>query len=161
MKWLVVSILIGFSVKASAQTSFSKIGQFSDVESDDEGEHCLGTSIELWKISDSNLIGMIDIHEGLCGDPPCSFIKGKITNNRLEVSATDSIWDELYSFKGQIKKGHLKGILNSKPIDLKIEKDGHSRNWDKDITSWCERWSKVHRCKGIMEYCKDLPKKNN
>jgi hypothetical protein len=153
MRWFIFALLFSQSIYSSPQKIFSKIGEYSDVDSDDDGEHCDGTSISLWKTNDTNLVGLIDIHSGLCGDPPCSLIRGKYKNKRLEFQATDSIWGEIYSFEGSIKRGHLKGKLNLDSINLKKEKEKYASEWEKDMASWCKFWSKVPRCQGVKNIC--------
>ena len=159
MKWVVFTIIIILSGQPDAQSLFSKLGEFSNVDYEDDSEHCLGTSTTIWRIDSINLVGVIDIHEGLCGDPPCSFIRGKIENNQLEFTATDSIWGEYYSFSGVIENDSLIGKLNLISVNLKKEKDDIPGDWDMSLSNWCKMWSKVHRCNGVKKFCRDLPKK--
>jgi hypothetical protein len=159
MRWLLLAMLLSQPIYPKGHKTFIKVGGFSDVASGDEGEHCNGTSISLWKTNDSDLVGLINIHSGLCGDPPCSIVKGKYKNNRFEFQATDSIWGEFYSFEGLIKRGHLQGKLNSDSISLKKEKEEYVDDWEKDMASWCKFWSKVGRCQGVKNLCDNSSEK--
>jgi hypothetical protein len=153
MRWLMFAFFISQSIYSKPHSIFSKVGEYSNVGSDDEGEHCDGTSISMWKINDSNIVGLIDIHSGLCGDPPCSLIEGEYKNNRIKFQATDSIWGEIYSFEGSIKHGRLKGKLNSDSLNLKKEGEKYAGDWEKDLDSWCKFWSKIPRCQGVKNIC--------
>ncbi len=144
-----ILLLLSISSVASAEDSLRFLGSYDNVESS-TGEHCNGTSISLWQINDGQIIGLLDIHSGLCGDPPCSILRGSINSNSVSFNTSVPVYNELYSFTGKIINTELTGSLNS--LKTTFHENSFKLHF-KDITSWCSLWSKVSRCSGVKEYC--------
>jgi hypothetical protein len=60
-------LFAGVSTSRPQQREVTPVGCFTNVRSD--GEHADGYSVQLWLIQ-GKIIGMIDYHRGLLGDPP-------------------------------------------------------------------------------------------
>lgn len=142
--------MITFSSAQGAEDKFVYLGTYNNVRSTDTG-HCYGTSVLLWEMNDKKVIGLLNTDMGLCGDPSCSILNGKIENRKLSFNTTVPVYEQLYSFDGDITKDKITGLLNNANASLK----NSSFDWPyKNISEWCSAWSKVQRCGGVKEYCK-------
>lgn len=146
---LITLLLLSISSITSADEIFKSLGSYDNVKASNTG-HCYGTSISLWKIKNNKIIGLLDIHADLCGDPPCSVVQGSIKNNTVSFKTNMPIYDKSYSFTGNISNAELSGSLNK--IKSKFNINSFSQSY-KDIKSWCSAWSKVSRCNGVKKYC--------
>jgi hypothetical protein len=88
--------------KPEQQGTIKAIGCFANVRSD--GEHADGFSVRLW-LRGGEIIGLIDYHRGLMGDPPM----GILTDVRFE-SSTGKL-----SFKAKLSSG-LHSCRNHKSV---------------------------------------------
>jgi len=149
-KNLLTSLLIFLlSNVATGEEIFKHLGSFENFRSTETG-HCYGTSISIWELNDKEIIGLLDVHAGLCGDPPCSFLQGDINNNEISFKTNVPIYNELYSFKGKFTNNELSGQLNNSNATLKSSSFTLPY---KDIKNWCSTWSQIPRCSGVKEYC--------
>ena len=147
---LTIFLSLFISSITNADEAFKKLGSYDNVKASKTG-HCYGTSISLWRVKKDKIIGLLDIHAGLCGDPPCSFIQGNIKNDIISFKTSEPIYDKFYSFTGNISNNELIGSLN------KIKSTFNANTFPqpyKNIKSWCEAWVKVSRCSGVKAYCK-------
>ena len=135
---------------SEAETVFRYLGTYDNVRSSDTG-HCYGTSVRLWELNNKEVVGLLNISMGLCGDPPCSFLNGTVVNDKLAFESSAPVYNELYSFDGNITKTSLSGLLNGSKATL----DNSSlKSASKNIKEWCSAWSQVQRCDGVREFCK-------
>ena len=138
------------------------VGAFANVRSDDEGEHCGGYSVSLWKYRGERIIGLLDVHSGLCGDPPC----GAIADARLDSSSgrlafSTSVSGRRLAFDGKLTPRALEGRLDDTAVMLPVDTSHEPAPWDTSAKSWCDFWSRVRRCTGVRELCESLkPGKN-
>jgi len=132
-----------------AKGGFKHIGSFDNVKSE-TGEHCSGYSVSLWSMGDS-IIGLLDYHAGLCGDPPCSVVIGEIDKNNITFTTTQPIYDIDYKYKGEIEQNKLIGKINDTMITMKSYDYAVSHD---SLENWCSFWSTVPRCVGVKEFCK-------
>jgi len=146
---LIILLSLSLSSIAIADELFKKLGSYDNVKASKTG-HCYGTSISLWKVKEDKIIGLLNIHSGLCGDPPCSVVQGSIKNNIILFNTTMPIYDKLYSFTGNISNNELSGSLNK--IKSTFNANSFPQSY-KNIKSWCEAWVKVSRCRGVKKYC--------
>jgi hypothetical protein len=125
-KLLVVLVFLTFAGTVRAQTSelpVKALGNFMRVESD--GEHASGYNVELWKQGDK-IIGLINAHDGLIGDPPAGLLENVRYDRRtgkfsftaklsLAVTLDDNYQSiptrELFEFHGILSKTRLTGNL--------------------------------------------------
>ena len=68
------SVLILLTALNGLAQEIKPLGSYDYVRSSDGGDHCYGYSLQLWQYRDQ-LLGLLDIHEGLCGDPPCGVLQ--------------------------------------------------------------------------------------
>lgn len=99
------------------------LGMYSHVESGDGGEHCNGYGVELWN-HNGLLIGMIDHHRGLCGDPPVGLLddmsydresgslsfRAKLTDGWTGSNLSEPSKD-IIVFRGAVTNSELKGTI--------------------------------------------------
>ena len=147
---LILSIVLSFSPSVGSEESFKYLGTFDNVKSTNTG-HCYGASVSIWDLGDKNIIGLLNIDMGLCGDPLCSILNGTIDNNKIKFKTSVPIYNELYVFDGYIAKKELSGSLNGSNSTLNQRSFNLSY---KNIKEWCSMWSKISRCGGVKEYCK-------
>lgn len=149
-KYILATLLILLITNiALGEEKLTHLGNFVGVRSTDTG-HCYGTSISLWELKNNQLVGLLDVHAGLCGDPPCSIIQGSIKNNTVSFKTNVPIYDKLYSFSGKISNNELFGQLNNEKT---LFKSDSYKSLYKNIKSWCSAWSQISRCSGVKEYC--------
>ena len=134
------------------------VGNYRDVSSKDGGEHCAGYSLGLWKYRDQ-ILGLLDVHAGLCGDPPCGVIRDASLDlriGRLEFWA--SIGGEWIQFEGTLTQDAVDGVFNRERARLALDTDGMSSSFEpnRNILAWCKFWSSVPRCSGVRELCRSV-----
>jgi hypothetical protein len=147
---LAIGLMITLFGAQGAEDKFTYLGTYDNVRSTDTG-HCYGTSILLWEMNDEKIIGLLNSDMGLCGDPPCSILNGKIVNGKLSFNTTVPVYEQLYSFEGNIEKTQITGLLNNAITSLTNSSFNQSYN---NLNEWCSAWSKIQRCGGVKEYCK-------
>jgi hypothetical protein len=152
-RWLLVAALLA---AGSAQADdFRLVGGFGDVESRDGGEHCHGYSLGLWRHGD-RLLGLFDVHEGLCGDPPCAAIgAARLDPATGELAFTAVVRDEPFAFDGRLSKAGVEGALNGKRVQLVPDTLGvyQDNPTDTSFAAWCGFWRTVGRCEGVAQLC--------
>ena len=125
------------------------VGSFANVQSRD-GEHCYGYSLELWR-HNGKLIGLLDHHQGLCGDPPCEALRNvsyDARSGRLSFSALD------VNFTGTLRRDDVVGTIGGDRVRLARDRDDPTdAKWDKSLAAWCTFWSSVSRCTGVRQVC--------
>jgi hypothetical protein len=143
------------SVLEARAQEFSALGSFENVRetSISEEPHCYGWSLELWRYR-GHILGLLDRHAGLCGDPPCQTVTDvsyDAKSGRLAFAAF------AMSFVGTLRTNELVGTLGTERVRLKRSKmppmDAAS---DRSLDAWCQFWRGVRRCKGIGELCRAL-----
>ena len=143
------------SVPEARAQEFSALGSFENVRetSISEEPHCYGWSLELWRYR-GHILGLLDRHAGLCGDPPCQTVTDvsyDAKSGRLSFAAF------AMPFAGTLRKNELVGTLGTERVRLK-----RSKMWpmdaasDKSLDAWCQFWRGVRRCKGTGELCQAL-----
>jgi hypothetical protein len=134
---LVLGFMICFIISAADAViaqEVKAVGCFSNVQSN--GEHADGYSVELW-ISGGKIIGFVDHHRGLVGDPPMGILSNVQYDSRtgrisFEAKISDGVHldnelrqtpsHDLISFDGFLKSDRLqgdimlKGNVDSKPV---------------------------------------------
>ncbi len=145
-----VLLLVG----STAPAQFRPIGSFDNVrQSTGEESHCYGYSLELWRHNRS-IVGLLDRHEGLCGDPPCEALRD-VTHDpgtgRLTFSALDQ------KFTGTLRRDDVVGTLNSARVRLARDRN-FPLDSDQGFSEWCEFWRGVRRCRGVDEVCRSSGK---
>ena len=143
------------TISASAQ-DLQHLGRFHNVSSQDRGEHCSGYSLGLWKYRDA-VLGLLDVHAGLCGDPPCAVIDDAALDpkaGRLRFSA--SIDGQKIQFEGTMAQAAIEGLFNARRTHLARDTQGASEDFEpnRSLAAWCRFWSSVPRCRGVRELCK-------
>lgn len=101
------------ALAASAQ-DLRYLGSFHNVSSGDGGDHCEGYSLGLWKFRD-HLLGLLDVHAGLCGDPACGAIRDAVlegSTDRLRFSSSIG-WQKI-EFDGSLTDGAVEGDVQRK-----------------------------------------------
>ena len=131
-------------------------GGYESVVTRDGGEHCHGYSIALWRHR-GGLFGLLDVHGGLCGDPPCGVIRDvrhDTTSGALEFQAT--VGEQRLRFRGSMSRKALVGRLGADRINLAHTPTNNSAHLSQDRTldGWCQFWQTVPRCSGVREFCK-------
>jgi hypothetical protein len=134
------------------------LGNFDNVSSNDGGEHCAGYSLGLWKHR-NEVIGLLDVHAGLCGDPPCAVIRDAALDpktGRLRFSS--SINGQKIQFRGTMTRGAVDGVFNGEPARLVLDREGTSDDFEADRTlpAWCKFWGSVPRCSGVQDLCESI-----
>jgi hypothetical protein len=147
---ITLSIFLSVSTPIFASEDIKRIGSFDNVKSN-TGEHCYGYSVSLWETDDS-VVGLLNHHAGLCGDPQCSIITGEIDNSNLTFTAAQPIYGVSYTYEGVIEKDSLEGTLNGS--NLTMEANEYPAGSYQSLEKWCEFWSTVSRCVGVKEFCK-------
>ena len=146
---MVLAMLVG--PPAAAAQELTLLGSFDNVRSSSSEEpHCYGYSMTLWA-DGSGLLGLFDVHEGLCGDPPCATLQNisfERRTGRLSFSAT--IGSKL-EFSGTLRRDDVIGRLNGKRIRLARRRD-HPHT-PTSLVEWCAFWRSVPRCAGVADFC--------
>ena len=149
------------------------IGCFANVQSD--GEHANGYSVQLW-FRGNGMIGLIDYHRGLLGDPPMGVLsdvrydsltgklsfKAKLTSGLHYCSEHKGIAShDLLSFQGFLKADRLEGKillgdqLDSPPVVvdtresflMRKENDCHLESYE-SYAIWWTYWEPVYKFRG-------------
>jgi hypothetical protein len=147
---LAVSTLLTFG--ASTADDLSPIGSFHNVrQSRGEESHCYGYSLELWR-HNGRVIGLLDHHDGLCGDPPCEALRDVSYDpraGRLTFTALDE------KFAGTLRRDDVIGTIGASRVRLARDRhDPMDAKWDTSFAEWCAFWRGVHRCRGVDEMCR-------
>ena len=169
-------LLTCFALMACTNTGWASnenvefFGDYSHVESA-TGEHCKGYDVMLWKYKGS-LIGFLNHHRGLCGDPPMGLLeetsynpltgalsfKAKLSDGCI-LTSTDCVPSkEIITFNGVLQEPILKGTVSWYSVDLKQQTatenvklkatglESHQRfeNYDK----WMAYWGPILKFRG-------------
>lgn len=98
-------------------------------------------------------MGLLDIHQGLCGDPPCGVIRdvSRDQTGRLQFS---SLIGKRWEFVGRLDRQAVIGMLSGERVRLRRDRD-ESPDLDRntDAAAWCGFWTRVPRCGGVRELC--------
>jgi hypothetical protein len=140
---------------------FERVGSYADVKSH-TGEHCDGYSLDLWR-ADGRLIGRLDIHRGLCGDPPCGTIADAALDASGRLTFSTEIDGQRWTFTGTLTRDAVNGTLNGTRVRLRRDRE-RDKYWtdykpDQSLDAWCEFWAAVKRCSGVRELCASLGRK--
>jgi len=173
---LAFSLLVSFIFTAADapgtqhKDEIKAIGCFANVRSD--GEHANGYSVQLW-LRGSGIIGLIDYHRGLIGDPPMGVLtdvrydsstgklsfKAKLTSGLHYCSEHKGVPShDLLSFQGFLKADRLEGKivledqLDSPPgvVDTRerflMRKDDecHLESYE-SYDSWWRNWEPIYK----------------
>jgi hypothetical protein len=158
---------------ATQQGAVKRIGCFGNVRSD--GEHADGYSVRLW-LRGNNIIGLIDYHRGLAGDPPMGILTdvgyesrtGTLAFNARLTTGLHSCpihkmvpaHDRL-SFRGTLKGDRLQGRilvedqLDSVPVVvdrranflMRRETDCVLEDYE-NYDAWWRYWDPVYKLRG-------------
>jgi len=142
---------------AAVAQRVESIGSFDNVRvSTATGEpHCYGYSLHLWQ-SGSHVFGLLDRHEGLCGDPPCEAVTS-VTHDARTGSLTFSAFG--MRFDGTLRRGNVRGTLGTERLRLERKQAAMDAASDKTIDAWCDFWRDVPRCKGVGPVCSAIGSK--
>ena len=132
-----------------AEETFTFIGSFDNVKATETG-HCYGEGISLWELENKKVIGLLNIAQGLCGDPACSALEGNSKKGKIILKSLMPIYGQAYTFEGTVTAASLSGTLNNNKTILK--KDTSSQRF-KNKSEWCATWSKISRCVGVSSVC--------
>jgi len=157
VRLLVTLGCLGFAAAAAGQ-ALEHLGSFGNVTSKDGGEHCGGYSLGLWKHG-NEILGLLDVHSGLCGDPPCSVIDAAELNPRTGRLRFDSTVDgRKFRFDGALGRGAVDGRFNGKRTRLARDDTGAGGDFEpnRSVPAWCGFWGSVTRCKGVREKCEAM-----
>jgi hypothetical protein len=149
-------MILLISSNAFAQ-EIKPLGSFENVRSSDGGEHCYGYSLEIWQYRDQ-LLGLLDIHKGLCGDPPCGVLQDVLHDVKTGRLIFWTQIGERWDFVGTLKRDSVVGTLNGQSIHLAQNQNwvGSDANRSQTLGGWCDFWSAIPRCKGVRELCDSL-----
>jgi hypothetical protein len=150
---LVAGCALMVCTSARAQ-DFTAIGSFDNVRaSRSEDPHCYGYSLELWRYQ-GRILGLMDRHAGLCGDPPCEVladVSHDPRTGRLSFSALG------VAFVGLLRRDDVIGTIDGKRVRLARNKeDAGDSAWDTSLDAWCQMWRGVSRCRGVDALCSAL-----
>ena len=154
---LLALLLVAQPVAAHADQLHS-LGKFHNVSSKDGGEHCAGYSLGLWKYRD-RILGLLDVHEGLCGDPPCGVIRDVSLDSKTgRLAFWSSINSRQIRFQGTLTPGAIDGAFNGEHVHLARDEDRMSSSFepDRSLLAWCKVWGSVPRCSGVRELCESI-----
>ena len=152
MKQNLLTILLIFSISNTsvADEAFRYLGTYDYIRSTDTG-HCYGNRISIWNLKDNKVIGLLNVYSGPCADPPCSILEGTLRYNKISFKTSVPIYNEIYSFIGDITNSELTGSLNGENTTLNTI--SFKLTPEENIKEWCTRWSQVTRCGGVREFC--------
>ena len=159
---MILRVIGSLMLLLSASTVFAQdirpLGSFENVRSSDGGEHCYGYSLELWQYRD-RLLGLLDIHEGLCGDPPCGVLEDVfLDGNTGRLAFRSQIIGEAWDFAGTLKRDSVVGTLNGRSVSLVRDQDwtGSDAKSVHTLAGWCDFWSSIPRCRGVRDLCESF-----
>jgi hypothetical protein len=147
---LTVSALL--TLGSTAAEEFSAIGSFNNVrQSRGEEPHCYGYSLELWR-HNGRVIGLLDRHAGLCGDPPCEAVRDVSYDSRAGRLTFTALEEK---FAGTLRRDDVIGTIGATRVRLVRDRDDPmDAKWDKGFAEWCAFWRGVRRCRGVDEMCR-------
>jgi hypothetical protein len=153
VRCLAVLAFCGLGVSGSAATQdFTFVGSFANVRQT-SSDHCYGWSLELWRYN-GRLLGLLDRHQALCGDPPCQVL-ADISHDRKSGRVSFSAFD--MRFNGTLRSSEVSGTLGDERVRMKRTKDpGYDARPDKTLGTWCKFWVGVLRCQGVADLCSSL-----
>ena len=155
---LLVLVLLLQPVATRADEQLQYVGSFHNVSSNDGGEHCGGYSLGLWKYRD-RILGLLDVHAGLCGDPPCAVIKDASLESKTgKLAFWSSINGQKIQFQGTLARETIEGTFNGERARLARDRDRMNSDFeaDRNALAWCNFWSSVPRCSGVRELCESM-----
>ena len=153
---LLLALLLVLQPVATQADQLQYLGSFHNVSSKDSGEHCAGYSVGLWRYRD-RVLGLLDVHEGLCGDPPCGVIKDASLDSRTgRLRFWSSITGQKIQFQGTLTREVIDGAFNGERARLARVQDRMYFEPDRSILAWCKFWSSVPRCSGVRELCESI-----
>lgn len=148
---MILVVLMAVAAPARGQT-FESLGSFANVRSNDKGKHCSGYSIGLWR-NRGRVIGLFNVHEGLCGDPPCGVIEDVSLNSKTGRLLFAATVRRRWTFDGTLTRDGLTGTLNGQHVHLTRERTRSRVASDRSLAGWCEFWSAIPRCRGVTVLC--------
>jgi len=159
---MILRVIGSMMLLLATSTTFAQdirpLGFFENVHSSDGGEHCYGYSLQLWKYRD-RLLGLLDIHQGLCGDPPCGVLQDAFLNVETgRLTFRSQIIGEAWDFAGTLKLDSVVGTLNGRSVHLAQDHNwaGSDAKSSHNLSSWCDFWSAIKRCNGVRALCESL-----
>ncbi len=146
---IIVAATVMLTLGSIRAEEFVAIGSFHNVRSS-TGEHCSGYSLELWR-HNGRIIGLLDRHAGLCGDPPCEALRDVWYDSRRGRLSFTALGEK---FTGTLRRDDLVGTIGTARVRLMRNRDSPmDGKWDKNFTDWCAFWRGVHRCRGVDDVC--------
>ena len=152
------SLPLLFAFAAAPAQDLQHLGNFDNVSSNDGGEHCGGYSLGLWKYRDE-LIGLLDVHAGLCGDPPCGVIRDAALDPKTgRLRFWSAINEQKIGFEGTLEREAVDGEFSGNHARLILDKDLTSRDFgpNRNMAAWCKFWVSVPRCSGVRDLCQSI-----
>ena len=142
---------------AAPTLAFESLGSYGDVSSQDGGQHCGGYSLALWRHGD-RVLGLLDVHEGLCGDPPCSVIEDASLDAKTGRLRFRSSVNGGLAFVGTVTREAIVGTLGGERVRLARHDDRWAADFkpNRSLRGWCDFWSGVSRCRGVRDLCASL-----
>lgn len=135
------------------RSDFVPVGSFTSVRvSRSEDPHCYGWSLKLWR-HEGRVVGLVNRHEGLCGDPPCRVL-ANVTHEARSGRLTFFAFD--LKFEGTLRPHQVTGTLGEERLTLTRDENPMDARYDKNLDAWCEFWGAVPRCQGVAELCRSL-----
>lgn len=150
LKYFTALLILPLGLGVNAQDGFEFLGGFDNVQASQTG-HCQGISVLIWASRAQQVVGLLSVESGLCGDPPCAIFQGTIGNNNISFETSAPIYDQRYRFTGEITPTALSGSLNGEQTVLGSNSFSLP---SASKTEWCSFWSRIPRCQGVMEYCR-------
>ena len=149
---LFVTTILLLAASSTAGQDLKSLGSFDNVRTTESG-HCYGYSLELWQHG-KKIMGLMNVHDGLCGDPPCGILQ-EVTfdrgTGRLHFRSAAGLE---YRFDGVLRRDDVFGRLNGRRVRLGRDRNRTEIASDRSLTDWCEFWVPVARCGGVREFCK-------
>jgi hypothetical protein len=152
---MTVFALVGSEAPAQDVT---RVGHFASVRvSVATGDaHCYGHSLTLWEHR-GRIIGLLDVHQGLCGDPPCGVLEDVSYHSGTGRLAFSSVVGTRFDFVGTVRRADIIGTLTGQRVRLERDRNGReSLESDRSLAGWCQFWDRVPRCGGVKELCAAL-----
>jgi hypothetical protein len=152
-----IALILWVAAAPSAQ-DLQHVGNFHNVSSRDGGEHCAGYSLGLWKYRE-RLLGLLDVHQGLCGDPPCAVIRDAKLDMRTGSLEFWSLIDgQKIHFEGALTHEAIDGMFNEQRARLVIDRGQMISSFEpnRSLAAWCDFWRSVPRCSGVDELCRSI-----
>ena len=135
---ILLALLLVVQPLAAHSDDLQHVGDFHDVSSKDGGEHCAGYSLGLWKHR-GRVLGLLDVHAGLCGDPPCAVINdAKLGPRTGRLEFWSSIQSQKIQFKGTMTPEAIDGEFNGERARLARDRNRTSSNFEpnRNISAW-------------------------